>query len=125
MREHEALRALLAARGRRPARRTLKAAPAEVAARRPGAVVLPHVVLVVLGQQRVQERVDAAVGVRQARRQVVDVAFGFERQGHGGVELTQQMPDPEGQEAGPEQEDDGEDQIQHLQGKKKKKHNRK
>lgn len=50
--------------------------------------MLPHVLLVVLGQQRVQKRVDAAVGIRQARGQVVDVAFGFEGQGHCGVELT-------------------------------------
>lgn len=50
--------------------------------------MLPHVLLVVLGQQRVQKRVDATVGIRQARGQVVDVAFGFDGQGQGGVELT-------------------------------------
>lgn len=78
MREHEALGALLAAGRRRPACRTLEATPpAEVAARCPGPLVLPQVVLVVLGEQRVQKGVDAAVGIRQTRGQVVDVAFGF------------------------------------------------
>lgn len=50
--------------------------------------MLPHVLLVVLGQQCVQKRVDAAVGIRQARGQVVDVAFGFDGHGQWGVELT-------------------------------------
>lgn len=78
--------------------------------------MLPQVLLVVLGEQRVQKRVDAAVGIRQTRGQVVDVAFGFGGQGQRRVELTQQLPDPEGQEACPEKEHDGEDQVQHLQG---------
>ncbi len=117
MREHEALSTLLTAGRRRPAWRALKAIPpVEVAASRPGSLVLPQVLLVVLGEQRVQERVDAAVGIRQARGQVVDVAFGLDGQGQRGVELTEQLPDPEGQEAGPEEEHDGEDQVQHLQG---------
>lgn len=32
------------------------------------------------------------------------------------------MPDPKGEEARPEEEDDGEDQIQHLQEQQQKKH---
>lgn len=76
--EHEALGALLTAGRRRPPRRALKTTlPVEVAAGRPGALVLPQVFLVVLGEERVKERVDAAVGVRQTRGQVVDVALGF------------------------------------------------
>lgn len=43
--------------------------------------MLPQVLLVVLGEQRVEERVDAAVGVRQACGQVVDVALGFGGEG--------------------------------------------
>lgn len=42
--------------------------------------MLPHVLLVVLGQQCVQKGIDAAVGIRQARGQIVDVTFGFEGQ---------------------------------------------
>lgn len=115
MREHEALRALLAAGRWRPAWRALKAVPpVEVAASCPGPLVLPQVLLVVLGEQRVEKRVDAAVGVCQTRGQVVDVALGFGGQGQRGVELTQQLPDPEGQETCPEEEHDGEDQVQHL-----------
>ena len=76
--EHEALGALLAAGRRRPARRALESTlAAEVAAGGPRALVLPQILLVVLGEQRVQEGVDAAVGVRQTRGQVVDVALGF------------------------------------------------
>lgn len=78
--------------------------------------MLPQVLLVILGEQRVQKRVDAAVGIRQTCGQVVDVAFGFGGQGQRqrGVELTEQLPDPEGQEACPEEQHDGEDQVQHL-----------
>lgn len=94
--------------------------PIEVAASRPGPLALPQVLLIVFGEQRVEERVDAAVGVGQTRGQVVDVAFGFDGKGQRGVELTQQLPDPEGQEAGPEQQHDGENQVQHLEGKKTK-----
>lgn len=83
--------------------------------------MLPHVLLVVLGQQCVQKRVDAAVGIRQARGQVVDVAFGFQGQGHYGLE---QLPDPKGQEAYPEEEYDGEDQVEHLQGHQQRETNR-
>lgn len=43
--------------------------------------MLPQVLLVVLGEQRVQKRVDATVGIGQAGGQVVDVAFGFGGQG--------------------------------------------
>lgn len=35
------------------------------------------------------------------------------------MELAQQLPDPEGQEACPEEEHDGEDQVEHLQGHKR------
>lgn len=73
--------------------------------------MIPYVLLVVLGQQCVQKRVDAAVRIRQARGQVVDVAFGFDGHGQLGVELTEQLPDPKGQEACPEEKDDGEDQV--------------
>lgn len=76
--------------------------------------MLPHVLLVVLGQKCVEERVDAAVGICQARGQIVNITLGFGRQGHRGVELAQQLPDPEGQEACPEEEDDGEDQVEYL-----------
>lgn len=31
------------------------------------------------------------------------------------MELTQQLPDPEGQETSPEKEHNSEDQVQHLQ----------
>lgn len=114
--QHEALSTLLAAGRRRPARRTLKPTPPnEVAAGGPGAVVLPQVLLVVLGEQCVEERVNAAVGIRQACGQIVDVSFDRGGQGHGGVELTEQLPDPEGEEACPEKQDDGEDQVQHLE----------
>lgn len=43
--------------------------------------MLPQVFLVVLGEQCVEERVDAAVGIGQTRGQVVDVAFGFGGEG--------------------------------------------
>lgn len=43
--------------------------------------MLPQVLLVVLGEQRVQKWVDAAVGICQTRGKVVDVAFGFGGQG--------------------------------------------
>lgn len=43
--------------------------------------MLPQVLLVVLGEQCVEEGVNAAVGVRQTRGQVVDVAFGFGGEG--------------------------------------------
>ena len=113
--EHEALSTLLTAGRWRPARGTLKATPpVEVAASRPGALVLPQVLLVVLGEQCVKERVDAAVGVRQTRGQVVDVTFGFGGERQPRVELIQELPDPEWQEACPEEEHDGEDQVQHL-----------
>jgi len=116
VREHEALGALLAAGGGRAARRTLEAAPsAEVAAGRPGALAFAQVLLVVLGEQRVEEGVDAAVAVGQAGGQVVDVAFGLVGDGQRGVELAQQLPDPEGQEAGPEEQHYGEDEVQHLE----------
>lgn len=42
--------------------------------------MLPHVLLVVLGQKCVEERVDAAVGKCQACGQIVDIALGFEGQ---------------------------------------------
>ena len=116
VREHEALGALLAAGGRRAARRALEAAPAaEVAAGRPGALALAQVLLVVLGEERVEEGVDAAVAVGQAGGQVVDVALGRVGDGQRGVELAQQLPDPERQEAGPEEQHDGEDEVQHLE----------
>lgn len=76
--------------------------------------MFPHVFFVVLGQKCVEERVDAAVGICQARGQIVDVTLGFGGQGQRGVELAQQLPDPEGQEACPEEEHDGEDQVQYL-----------
>lgn len=76
--------------------------------------MLPQVLLVVLGEQCVQEGVDAAVGVGQAGGQVVDVALGFGGEGQRGVELAQELPDPERQEARPEEEHDGEDQVEHL-----------
>lgn len=76
--------------------------------------MLAHVLLVVLGQEGVEERVDAAVGICQARGEIVDVTLGFGGQGQRGVELAQQLPDPEGQEARPEEEHDGEDQVQYL-----------
>lgn len=80
--EHKALSTLLAAGRWRPAWRTLEAAPpVEVAASCPGPLVLPQVLLVVLSEQRVQKRVDAAVGIRQTRGQIVDVAFGFGGEG--------------------------------------------
>lgn len=43
--------------------------------------MLPQVLLVVLGEKRVEEWVDAAVGVRQTCGQVVDVTFGFGGEG--------------------------------------------
>lgn len=82
--------------------------------------MLPQVFLVVLGEQRVEEGVDAAVGVRQTRGQVVDVAFGLVGEGQCGVELKQQLPDPEWQETSPEEENDGENQVQHLWGREQK-----
>lgn len=76
--------------------------------------MLPCVLLVVLGQECVEERVNAAVGICQARGQVVDVTLGFGGQGQQGVELAKQLPDPEGQEARPEEEHNGEDQVEYL-----------
>lgn len=92
--------------------------PVEVIASCPQALVLPQILLVVLGEQCVEERVDAAVGVRQACGQVVDVTFGFGGERQRGVKLTQQLPDPEGQEACPEEEHNCKDQVEHLQGHK-------
>lgn len=43
--------------------------------------MLPQILLVVLGEQCVKERVDAAIGVCQTRGQVIDVAFGFGGEG--------------------------------------------
>lgn len=76
--------------------------------------VLSHVLLVVLCQKCVEERVDAAVGIRQARGQIIDVTLSFLGQGNRGVELAQQLPDPERQEARPEEEHNSEDQVQYL-----------
>lgn len=113
--KHKALSALLTACRRWATRWLLKAIPPlEVAASGPWQFVLPHVFSVVLGQKCVEERVNAAIGICQARGQIVDVALGFEGQGKQGVELAQQLPDPEGQEACPEEKHNGEDQVQYL-----------
>lgn len=118
VREHEALCALLAAGGQRPPGRALEPVPpVEVAARGAGTLTFPQVLLVVLGEQRVEERVDAAVGVGEAGGQIVDVALGLGGEVDGGVELTQELPDPEGQETGPEQQDDGKDQVEDLENR--------
>lgn len=70
---------------------------------------VPQIFFVVLGQQGVEERVDATVAVGQAGGQVVDVPSGFRRHGKRLVVLEEQLPDPEWQEAGPEDQDNGED----------------
>lgn len=113
--KHKALSALLTAGRWRAAWRALKAIPpVEVVACWPGQLVFPHVLLVVLGQKCVEERVDAAVGKCQACGQIVDITPGFDGQGQWGVEQGQQLPDPERQEACPKEEHDGEDQVQYL-----------
>lgn len=76
--------------------------------------MLPHVLHIVLGQKCVEERVDTAVGICQARGQIIDITLGLGGQRQRGVELAQQLPDPERQEARPEEEHDGEDQVQYL-----------
>lgn len=59
-------------------------------------------------------KVDAAIGICQTRGQIIDITLGFERKRKQGVELAQQLPDPEGQEACPEKDHNGEDQVQYL-----------
>lgn len=74
-----------------------------------------QVLPVVLGEQRIEERVDAAVAVGQARHQVVDAGVCVRGQAQGlGVVQRQQLPNPEGQETRPEHQHDGEDHDQHL-----------
>lgn len=78
-------------------------------------VAVLQVLPVVLGEQRVEERVDAAVAVGQTRHQVVDAGVCVRGQVQGlGVVQRQQLPDPEGQETRPEHQHDGEDHDQHL-----------
>lgn len=43
--------------------------------------MFPEVLFIVFGEQRVKERVDAAVGEREACGQVVDVSFDFGGEG--------------------------------------------
>lgn len=76
--------------------------------------MFPHVFFVVLSQKCVEKRIDAAIGICQTRGQIIDIPLGFERKGKQGVELAQQLPDPEGQEACPEEDHNGEDQVQYL-----------
>lgn len=74
-----------------------------------------QVLPVVLGEQRVQERVDAAIAVREARHQVVDAGVRVRGQAQRlGVVQGQQLPNPEGQETRPEHQHDGENHDQHF-----------
>lgn len=122
VRKHETLGTLLTACGGRPAWRALHTAPpVKKTSSRPGPIVLPQILFVVLGEQCVQEWVDAAVGVRQTCRQVIDVALGCGGQGQCRMVLTQELPDPKRQETCPKEEHNGENQVENLQGDKKEK----
>lgn len=78
-------------------------------------VAVLQVLPVVLGEQSVEERVDAAVAVGETGHQVVDAGVGLRGQAQGfGVVQAQQLPDPEGQKTGPEHQDNGEDHDQNL-----------
>lgn len=113
--ENKALRTLLTAGGQGATWRPLEAVPSvEVAASRPSPLSLAKVILVVLGEQGVEERIDATVAVGQTCGQIVNVALGLGGEIQRGLELTKKLPNPERQEAGPEQEHNGEDQIQDL-----------
>lgn len=69
---------------------------------------------VVLGEQRVQKRVDAAVAVGQTRHQVVNTRAYVRSKDQGLVVEGQKLPYPKGQEAGPEHEHDREDHYKHF-----------
>lgn len=73
-------------------------------------MLVPKILAVVPGQQDIKEGVDATIAVGQAGDQVVDILLDVERQPQGTVVEGHQLPDPEGQEAGPEDQHDGEDQ---------------
>lgn len=89
MREDKALRALLAAGGQGTSGRTLKAVPSvEVAASRPRPLSLAEVVLVVLGEQGVEERIDATVAVGQTGGQIIYVTLGLSGEIQLGLKLT-------------------------------------
>lgn len=78
MRKDKALRALLAARGQGKSGRTLKAVPpVEVVASCPCPLSLAEVLLVVFGEQGVEERINATVAVGQTGGQIVNVTLGL------------------------------------------------
>ena len=69
-------------------------------------------------QQGVEKGIHAGVPIGQASQDPVDCDLGAHRYSpqHVGLVEGQQLPDPEGQEAGPEEQHDGEDEVQHLGG---------
>ena len=71
------------------------------------------VVTVVLGEQRVEEGVHTAVAIGEAGGQVVDDAGGAGSERWGPAVLGKELPQPEGQEAGPEEQHDAQDEIEH------------
>lgn len=87
--ENKALRALLTAGGQGATGRPLEAVPSvEVAASRPSPLSFAKVILIVLGEQGVEERIDATVAVGQTGGQIVNVALGLGGEIQRGLELT-------------------------------------
>lgn len=109
--KHKSLSAVLAASGQGASRNPLKSVPSlEVAAPTVERTLpVPQILLVVFGQQSVEERVDATVAVRQACGQVVNVPCGLLRNWEVFIILGEQLPYPERQETGPEDQHYGED----------------
>lgn len=79
-----------------------------------GPLPVLQVLPVVFGEQGVEEGVDAAVAVGQAGHQVVNALLGLGGELQGAAVESHQLPDPERQEAGPEDQHDAENHDEDL-----------